>query len=140
VLGEARYNDGNNNSILHEIGVCKKTSIDVLHIISWDADHCAYGELDVIFKKLTPKTIECPGYDIDRDIQNQVDSLKLVNNYLSRNTNVPKQVVVNKLDDEYISGLDNASEWTYNNTIYNNKKDYQEHNNNSSIKLFRVRL
>lgn len=138
VLGEARYNDDNKNSIWHELKRCGKGAIDVLHITSWDADHCASSELENILKDLKPKTIECPGHSINKEIQNQVDSLKLISAYLSAGKNTPKIVKVNKLDTTYISSLNSAKPWTYNNIIYDNKKDYKEENNNSNIKLFKA--
>lgn len=137
ILGEARYNKDNKNSIWHELKVCGKTSIDVLHITSWDSDHCAAVDLEGILEDLKPNLIECPGHPINTGIQNQVTSHTLINNYLSSNKAIPKTINVVKLDPNYISSLFPAKAWSYNNIIYNNKKDYSEENNNSSIKLFK---
>lgn len=137
ILGEARYNDDNKKSIWHELKRCGKNSITTLHITSWDADHCISTELASILLELKPSIIEYPGYEINNEKQNQIDCLRLIQNYVVLDQHVPKLVSANKLDSNYISGLSNATDWSYNNIIFNNKKDYPEPNNNSSIKLFR---
>lgn len=136
-LCEARYNNDNKNSIWHELKVCGKTSIDLLHITSWDADHCSSTELNNILKELKPKRIEYPGYPIDNKLQNQVDSLATIINYEASDPTSPKNIKVNKIDGEYISKLSEAIEWNYNDLLLNNKKDYPQSNNNSTIRLFK---
>lgn len=137
ILGEARYNDDNKNSIWHELKVCGKTSIDKLHITSWDADHCSCKDLELILKELKPKTIQYPGYDIDTSVQNQVESLKLIAEYEAKDSGIPKLVSIQRFDPPTISKLNPAQEWSYNNVIYNTKKDYPDSNNNSTVKKFR---
>lgn len=137
-LCEARYNDDNKNSIWHELKVCGKTSIDLLHITSWDADHCSSTELINLLKELKPKRIEYPGYPIDTNTPNQVASLAAITNYEASELTTPKIIRVNKIDGDYVSKLNNATEWGYSNILFNNKKDYPASNNNSTIKLFKT--
>ena len=74
---------------------CGLDRIDVLHITSWDQDHCKAGELENILKDLKPRCIEYPCYKHDSD--NYKESIKLINidNLLSliNNDNV-KEVVI----------------------------------------------
>lgn len=137
-LGEARYNDDNKNSIWHELKMCGKTSIDLLHITSWDADHCSSTELNNILKELKPKRIEYPGYPIDTNTQNQLDSLAAILKYEAGDVNAPKVIKVDKIDPTYIATLGTSSEWDFSNILFNNKKDYPTSNNNSTIKLFKT--
>lgn len=59
---EARYNSVNKSHIIYEMGLSGVAHIDVLHITSWDEDHCKSTELEDIIKELKPSIIECPGY------------------------------------------------------------------------------
>lgn len=136
-LGEARYNQDNKNSIWHELKVCGMQRITTLHITSWDSDHCSSTELIQILLELKPIVIEYPGYEIHSEIQNQVDCLRIIENYIKLDGNNPKVLKANKLDSSYISTLPSATSWDYKNILFNNKKDYPEPNNNSSIKLFK---
>ena len=63
VLIEARYNSVNKSHIIYEMGLSGVVHINVLHITSWDEDHCKSTELEDIIKELKPSIIECPGYD-----------------------------------------------------------------------------
>lgn len=63
VLIEARYNSVNKSHIIYEMGLSGVAHINVLHITSWDEDHCKSTELEDIIKDLKPSIIECPGYD-----------------------------------------------------------------------------
>jgi competence protein ComEC len=62
VLIEARYNNVNKEHIKWEMQLAGVTSIDVLHITSWDEDHCKLNELNDILTELRPRRIEYPGY------------------------------------------------------------------------------
>lgn len=81
VLGEARLNDDNIPSIIHELKKCGKEKIDDLYISSWDKDHCSANELEMILKHLKPSSIYYPRYLPDPEKQNQVDSKRLIDNY-----------------------------------------------------------
>jgi len=40
--------------------LCNKERIDILHITSWDTDHCNFSELKEILQTLKPWKIEYP--------------------------------------------------------------------------------
>lgn len=61
-LVEARINEKNWPGIKWELENLGKKSIDVLHITSWDQDHCDYDELLWILNNLSPSVVECPSY------------------------------------------------------------------------------
>ena len=130
ILCEARYNSDNKSSILHELSVCGKTSINTLHLTSWDNDHCNPDELHEILYDLRPARIECPGYDPHSDSSTR--SALIIEIY-KRDTNSNIFVA----DRQSISNLNNASEWDYSNIFYNNPKNNSNPNDNSSIKVFR---
>ncbi len=46
-----------------EMRSCNKERIDILHITSWDTDHCNFSELKEILQTLKPWKIEYPGYN-----------------------------------------------------------------------------
>lgn len=81
-LIEARYNDDNKKHILWELNLLRKTDIDVLHITSWDEDHCNYNELSSILKELKPRAIEYPDYAPHTDSGKK--SLTLIKFYSNR--------------------------------------------------------
>ena len=62
VLVEARYNEVNKQHIKYEMRLSGVDHINVLHITSWDEDHCKSTELEDIIQDLNPSVIECPGY------------------------------------------------------------------------------
>lgn len=66
-LVEARINKYNWPGIKWELDRMGKKSIDVLHITSWDQDHCSYDELLWILKNLSPSVVECPSYEPHTD-------------------------------------------------------------------------
>lgn len=62
VLIEARYNSVNKHHIRYEMRLSGVAHINVLHITSWDEDHCKQTELEDIIRELKPSVIECPSY------------------------------------------------------------------------------
>lgn len=130
-LIEARLNEINKLGIDLELKLLGKDKIDVLHITSWDTDHCKYAELEEILKCYEPKKIEYPGYA--PHTESGENCLKLIKKYKKDEDTIEKV----KIDTDYVKGLSNANLWEYNNVIYNNNKNYDDSNNNSTIKLFR---
>ena len=124
-LIEARVTETNFETILAELKACGKSSIDCLHITSWDTDHCTKKDLEIIINKFEPTRIEYPGYE--PHTESGKECLKIVKAH-----NRPI-----KVDTAYVSDLDSATDWNYNDIIYNNRKDYENANDNSTIKLFR---
>ena len=52
ILIEARYNSVNKPHVIYEMELSGVAHIDVLHITSWDEDHCKSTELEDIIKEL----------------------------------------------------------------------------------------
>lgn len=78
-LIEARYNDSNKPHIWVEMRQRGISRIDVLHITSWDDDHCRATELKNLLEELSPRLIEYPAYE--HDTENAKESLRLIKGY-----------------------------------------------------------
>ena len=78
-LIEARYNDYNKPHIWWEMRQRGISRIDVLHITSWDDDHCRATELKNMLEELSPRLIEYPAYE--HDTENAKESLRLIKGY-----------------------------------------------------------
>ena len=132
-LIEARYTDGNRDSIDAEIKECGIENIHTLHITSWDQDHCASGQLSEILECYKPYKIEYPGYTPHTD--NGKESLKIINAYKA---SLDKTKIV-QVTPEYIDNLDSAKNYGYTDVFYNPKIiDADSSNNNSTVKQFRT--
>ena len=62
-LIEARMTEASKPQLVEEMEACGATAADVLHITSWDTDHCREGELAELLELARPGRIECPGYE-----------------------------------------------------------------------------
>jgi competence protein ComEC len=62
-LIEARLPIGGVDVLMQDMKHHGKETVDVLHITSWDTDHCSMIDLDQILNKLRPGRIEVPGYE-----------------------------------------------------------------------------
>lgn len=131
-LIEARYNEGNKESINNELNLCGVSEIYNLHITSWDQDHCSAGQLEEILDTFNPKKIEFPGYAPHTD--SGKDSLKIIKGYKKKNS--AKKII--QVTPEYISTLDAAENYGYTDILYHPKSiDKESSNNNSTVKQFR---
>lgn len=131
-LIEARYNVGNKESINSELKKCGISEIYNLHITSWDQDHCVASQLEEILNIFNPKKIEYPGYTPHTD--SGKDSLKIIQAYKKKNHT--KKII--QVTPEYISSLDTAENYGYNDILYHPKSiDKESSNNNSTVKQFR---
>ena len=130
-LVEARINEKNWPGIKWEMNTLKKKTIDVLHITSWDQDHCSYDELLWILNNLKPSTVECPSYAPHTD--NGKKCLTLIqafaNNSLLKMVRVSAGTIRGMIKRP-LRGQD----------IYYNPVNYSSTcvNDNSYVKLFRV--
>ena len=132
-LIEARYTEVNAETIAAELAICKKTTIDTLHITSWDQDHCSPAQLEEIISKYSPTKIEYPGYKPHTDAGKS--SLSIIKSANLAKKSPPKIV---RVDPEYISSLDAAEEYGYKNIIHHPKYiDPDNSNNNSTVQHFR---
>lgn len=127
-LIEARYNDYNRPHIKWEMNKCGISRIDVLHITSWDDDHCKACELKNILLELQPQCIEYPAYT--HDTENAKKSINLIHNYnLGQKIAITPQVVKN-CPRNRLFGAD---------VLYNSLYQYYGSSNDKSIvKLFRM--
>jgi competence protein ComEC len=131
-LIEARYTDTNKDSIDEELSICRVNNISVLHITSWDQDHCSPSQLELILQKFNIKKIEYPGYSPHTDCGKE--SLKIILTHKKKNEH--KKII--QVTPEYISSLNKAEEYGYNNILYHPKFiNPTSANNNSTVKQFR---
>ncbi|WP_250473081.1 hypothetical protein [Caballeronia sp. GAFFF1] len=137
-LIEARRTEAySHKTLTHELAICGKKTIDVLHITSWDIDHCNPGDLEWILQYLKPVKIEYPGYEPHTDSARK--SLKLIRDYRRDASAVRQSVSVIKVDPGYIGSLGKSRNLGYQNILYHPKKIYENNsNNNSTVKLFRA--
>jgi len=135
-LIEARFTEMSQPSVMKELSLFKKTTIDTLHITSWDNDHCSPSELIDILDKLRPKRIEYPGYSPSTDDGKK--SLQLIKMYQEiLQQQYSTTINLASITPEYINGLNTANEKGYTNILYHPKKIYENSNNNSVVQLFR---
>ena len=129
-LIEARLNDSNRANVFKEMRIAGAKSISLLHITSWDVDHCNPNELCDILCYLKPQRIQYPGYQPDSD--GGRDSLKMINDYLYQ-----KQILAGVISPEYVNSLDAGESAKYSTIVYNPTKEYEKHNDMSIAALFR---
>lgn len=134
-LIEARMTDKSRPNILAELSSFRKTRIDVLHITSWDKDHCDFNELVAILEQLKPSKIECPGYE--PHTENARKCLLKINGYVAQEaTTKPTKVVL--MEPEYIKSLNPAGDFGSSNVVCWPKNiDNNTSNNNSTVEIFR---
>lgn len=131
-LIEARLTEKQENSLDEELSYFKKEKINILHITSWDQDHCNFEELKVILEKYSPSRVEYPGYSPHTD--NGKHCLKLIKEYKD---NKSSDVNISKINSCHHLKLNGAKSWEKNDVLYNTRKVYENPNDNSVIKLFR---
>ena len=66
-LIEARIPKDGIDILIADLRIHNREFIDVLHITSWDTDHCCFEELTQILNKFRPQRIEIPSYVPDSD-------------------------------------------------------------------------
>lgn len=129
-LIEARLNDVNCKNVIDEMRIVGARSISLLHITSWDEDHCKPTELDTILQCLKPQRIQYPGYKPDTDCGKQ--SLKMIKDYL-----VQKRLDGISFSPDYVNALETGESAKFSTIIYNPTKEYAKHNDMSTVALFR---
>lgn len=137
-LIDANLTDQSEKSVVEELFSCGKNKIDQLHLTSWDNDHCSINGLNKILTSLKPKTIDIPCYN--PDTESGKEAMKIIQNYaLFANLGVNKNPVnINQINPTYIRSLNGATSFSYSNVIFHPLKIYDNHNNNSTIMLFRT--
>lgn len=128
-LIEARYNDDNKSGIRYEMGKTGVNFLDVLHITSWDIDHCNAGELKILLENLKPALIEYPSYT--PNTENGKEAKKLILNYTDGKIRAITPEVVNNCVKLRLKGSD-----VFFNPVVNNP-DPDKSNDNSVVKIYR---
>lgn len=134
-LIEAKLTDKSQQSLAAELKTCGKSTIDTLHITSWDQDHCNFKELQEILSALKPKKIEYPGYDHDSD--NAKNCLQEILRYQEARRKAALSMVARRIDPPYVKSLDAAKGLGYTDIIYHPKELFSGSNDNSTVKLYR---
>ncbi|MDM5131444.1 hypothetical protein OB962_10595 [Aeromonas piscicola] len=130
-LIEARLTDVNEASLDQELEICGKSSINCLHITSWDQDHCTSSDLQKIIDKYNPHKIEYPGYA--PHTENGQKSLNIIKEY----NNKKKQTQIKRIDPPFINSLTSSKGVGYSDIYYHPKKLVEHSNDNSTVKVFR---
>lgn len=136
-LIEARLTDISESSLKSELMICKKKYIDVLHITSWDQDHCNLVELEKILQNYKPSRVEYPGYSPHSE--NGKSCLVAIKNYTDKNWTGGngKSVSSVSVTPDYIKGLSTAEALRYTDTLCWPKEISDNSNDNSTVQIFR---
>ncbi|WP_080422374.1 ComEC/Rec2 family competence protein [Burkholderia ubonensis] len=135
-LIEAKLTDRSSSSLAAELKACDRTTIDTLHITSWDQDHCDFKELQEILSTLKPKKIEYPGYD--HDSGNSKKCLQEILRYNDARRRASLSMLARRVDPPYVKSLDAAKGGGYSDIIYHPKEVFPGSNDNSTVKLYRA--
>jgi competence protein ComEC len=118
------------------MAICNVQSIDVLHITSWDADHCQACELEGLLALTRPLKLELPGYAPHSE--NGKESLKILSAYVDERRQDNRTKTMRHVTPEFIGGLQSATRLAFNDTFYNPLHlDPNCANDNSTVKHFR---
>ncbi|MFN8776591.1 MAG: hypothetical protein ACK5XV_07480 [Flavobacteriales bacterium] len=133
VLIEARIPKGGLDLLKVDLEFHGKSRVDILHITSWDVDHCKYEDLVQILNHLRPNIIEIPSYLPDSDTG------KLCRATLIGYDDIHQQYTPNirVMSRDFISTLENAQVRDTSNVVYHSTYDNQNKNDMSLIQLFR---
>lgn len=132
-LIEARTPKGGLGVLQADLKLHNKERVDVLHITSWDNDHCNYEDLIQILNHLRPSVIEIPDYTPDSD--NGKLCLKTITGYdIIHDQYKPNVRIISR---QVINNLGRAVLRETNNVVYNSKENADKKNDMSLIKLFR---
>lgn len=132
-LIEARLPKGGLSVLINDLKIHNKSNVDVLHITSWDVDHCNYDDLIQILNHLRPNIIEIPSYIPETDTGKLCR--KTILSYDDIHQKYKPNVQV--MSKEYIAGLSSAESLGTNNVVYHSAYNSLNKNDMSLIKLFR---
>ena len=134
-LIEAVATDASRQQLLDELSLCGKSTINTLHITSWDQDHCSESGLKWILQKLAPSKIEYPGYE--PHTTSGEDCLSAILEYRKKWVSRGSSVRVQAFDSPYIRGLGSTVGPGYCDIVYHPRELSSKSNDNSTIKFFR---
>lgn len=134
-LIEGMATESNRAQLIEELLLCGKTTVDTLHITSWDQDHCSVAGLEWILKNLSPNRIEAPGYEPHTDCGETCK--EIIVNYQKKWVSKGHSVTVRRIDPHFIKSLEAAQPLGYRDIFYHPKQFFSDPNNNSTVKFFR---
>lgn len=134
-LIEAVITDINHPCLHDELKICGKTTIDALHITSWDQDHCSESGLEWVLDNLAPFKIEYPGYAPHTECGKAC--LSAIKAYKKRRAVKGYSVKTQAIDPPYITSLESSTQLGYKDIFYHPRQLQDSSNNNSTIKFFR---
>jgi competence protein ComEC len=132
---EGRMTTVSRRALISEMGKCGAQNADVLHITSWDSDHCSASELPDLLQLIRPSKLELPGYEPFSESARKC--AKILRDYVVDAThNRPKRLEL--ITPDYIDGLETAQSLCFKNTFYNPRVISLDcANDNSTVKFFR---
>jgi competence protein ComEC len=132
-LIEARLPKGGIDELIEDMSYHKKEKIDVLHITSWDTDHCEFDDLTQIINHFRPALIEVPDYEP------QSETGKLCKNVLMKYDDIHERYVhnVRVISQSYVRSLTTGTEKGTNDIVYESTYSSDCKNDMSLIRLFR---
>lgn len=134
-LIEAMATEVSQPQLLGELETCGMTTINRLHITSWDQDHCSVSGLKWILQRLAPSKIETPGYQPHTDCGKTCASM--IKEYRTKWAKQGIAVTTQAIDPPYIASLDIAEALGYKEILYHPRELREKPNDNSTIKFFR---
>jgi competence protein ComEC len=133
---EGRQTEFSKVALMYEMRRCGVEFADVLHITSWDADHCNRHELQELLDLIRPLRIECPGYDPYTD--HGEGCLEIIAAYKDAQMKANRRPTIRHITPLYVAGLRKAGALAFEDTIYNPLHlDEDCANNNSTVQHFR---
>jgi competence protein ComEC len=132
-LIEARLPKGGLEVLQNDLKIHGKTKVDVLHITSWDNDHCNFDSLIEILNHLRPDRIEIPEYDPDSNEGKLCKRIILGYDKVHEDY-IPNVTIVSR---DFINGLPTAQRNTTSRILYEPDFNSPKKNDWSLIMLFR---
>ncbi|MBI1769521.1 MAG: hypothetical protein HYR67_14230 [Bacteroidetes bacterium] len=132
-LIEARIPKGGIKVLIEDLALHQKSTIDILHITSWDVDHCSYNELVQILNKFRPSLIQVPHY------QPETEEGKLCSGIIFKYDAIHQRYVhnVQVVSRDFINSLPSAQSMSIADVLYHSAYDEPVKNDMSLIRLFR---
>lgn len=132
-LLEARLPKGGIEVLATDIKEHNKTTIDTLHITSWDEDHCHFEDLTQILNRFRPAHIEVPHYKPDSENGQLCYKTLMKYDYIHQRSVHNVRIV----DKAYIDSLTPGQSGGVSNIVYAPIFNCDCKNDMSLIKLFR---
>ena len=121
--------------MLGDLAHHNKDRADILHITSWDADHCTYNDLVQILNHLRPNLIQIPPYNTESKdgilCRNLILAYDEIHQKYVHNVQIVTEDFVNKLENGTANGT--------NDIVYHSLYGCNNKNDMSLIRLFRSR-